>query len=255
MSVAPRLPAAYRLVVRDTVGSTNDDASGLARAGAGEGTIVWAHRQTAGRGRLGRGWASPPGNLYMSLVVRPDIRPARAPELSFVAAVALGDAVAAAVPAAVTVTLAWPNDLMLGGRKAAGILLEAATTPAGALDFVVLGIGVNVTSHPSDVRRPATDLMREGAPTKAADLLEALAGRLASWIARWRADGFAPVRAAWLARAAGVGAPIDVRLGNALISGRFTDLDDDGAMIIETAEGVRRRVTAGDIVELPVLQA
>jgi BirA family biotin operon repressor/biotin-[acetyl-CoA-carboxylase] ligase len=255
MSVAPRLPAAYRLVVRETVGSTNDDASALARAGADEGTIVWAHRQTAGRGRLGRSWASPPGNLFMSLVLRPDIRPARAPELSFVAAVALAETVAATVPATAPVTLAWPNDLMLGGRKAAGILLEASTTPAGALDFVVLGIGVNVTNHPSDVRRPATDLVREGAATTAADLLAALAGRLASWTARWRADGFAPVRAAWLARAAGIGAPIDVRLGNALISGRFADLDDDGAMIIETADGTCRRVTAGDIVEQSALQA
>jgi BirA family biotin operon repressor/biotin-[acetyl-CoA-carboxylase] ligase len=144
---------------------------------------------------------------------------------------------------------------MLGGRKAAGILLEAATTPAGALDFVVLGIGVNLTSHPSDVRRPATDLTHEGGTVTASGLLAALAGRLASWMARWRADGFAPVRAAWLARAANVGTPIDVRLGNDLISGRFVDLADDGAMIIETADGACRRVTAGDIVETAALQA
>src|SRR5277367_1435408 len=101
MSAAPRLPAAYRLVVRETVGSTNDEARALAQAGADDGTIVWAHRQTAGRGRLGRVWASPPGNLFMSMVLRPDIPPARAPELSFVAAVALADEVAAAVPASV----------------------------------------------------------------------------------------------------------------------------------------------------------
>jgi BirA family biotin operon repressor/biotin-[acetyl-CoA-carboxylase] ligase len=255
MSGAPRLPAAYRLVVRDSVDSTNDEARALARAGASDGTIVWARRQTAGRGRLGRSWASPPGNLFMSLVMRPAIRPARAPELSFVAAVALAETVAAAVPAEAPVTLVWPNDLMLAGRKAAGILLEAATTPAGALDFVVLGIGVNVSGHPSDVRRPATDLARMGATITAAALLEALADRLAAWIECWRADGFAPVRAAWLARAAGVGAPIDVRLGNDLISGSFADLDQDGAMIIEIADGSRRRVTAGDIVEPTALQA
>jgi len=255
MSGAPHLPAAYRLVVRDTVGSTNDEARALARAGAPDGSIVWARHQTAGRGRLGRSWTSPPGNLFMSLVMRPAIRPARAPELSFVAAVALADAVASVVPAEAPVTVVWPNDLMLAGRKAAGILLEAATTPAGELDFVVLGIGVNVSSHPSDVRRPATDLARAGATITASGMLEALAGRLAVWIGCWRAEGFAPVRAAWLARAAGVGAPIDVRLGNDLISGSFTDLDDDGAMIIETADGSRRRVTAGDIVEMATLQA
>jgi BirA family biotin operon repressor/biotin-[acetyl-CoA-carboxylase] ligase len=255
MSGPPRLPAAYRLVVRDSVDSTNDEARALAQAGASDGTIVWAHRQQAGRGRLGRSWASPPGNLFMSLVMRPAIPPARAPELSFVAAVALAESVAAAVPAESPVTLVWPNDLMLAGRKAAGILLEAATTPAGALDFVVLGIGVNVSSHPSDVRRPATNLADVGATITASGLLEALAGRLEAWIACWRAEGFAPVRAAWLARAAGVGGPIDVRLSNDLISGSFADLDQDGAMIIETADGSRRRVTAGDIVATAALQA
>jgi BirA family biotin operon repressor/biotin-[acetyl-CoA-carboxylase] ligase len=152
--------------------------------------------------------------------------------------------------------LKWPNDLLVAGRKAAGILLEAATTAGGGLDFVVLGIGVNLASHPAaDVRRPATDLARAGAPIGAAELLEALADRLAVGLARWRADGFAPVRAAWLARAAGLGEPIDVRLGDALISGRFVDLDVDGAMIIETTAGRRHRLTAGDIVETPALQA
>jgi len=255
MSGAPRLPAAFRLVERDSVGSTNDEARALAVAGAAEGTLVWARRQSTGRGRLGRGWTSPPGNLYMSLVLRPEVRPARAPELSFVAAVALGEAVRAALPPAVPVTLKWPNDLLLRGRKAAGILLEAATGEAGALEFVVLGIGVNLASHPADVRRPATDLAREGAALSVLQLLEALADRLAAWLACWRVDGFAPVRAAWLARADGLGVPIDVRLGDALIRGRFVDLDVDGAMIIETPAGRRHRLTAGDVVETPALQA
>jgi BirA family biotin operon repressor/biotin-[acetyl-CoA-carboxylase] ligase len=151
--------------------------------------------------------------------------------------------------------LKWPNDLLVRRAKVAGILLEAATATGGTLDFVVLGIGVNLTSHPTDARRPATDLGRDGAPVDAAGLLEGLADRLAFWIARWQQDGFAPVRAAWLARAHSVGAPIDVRLGNTLISGSFIDLDQDGAMIIEMRGGARQRVTAGDIVETASLQA
>jgi BirA family biotin operon repressor/biotin-[acetyl-CoA-carboxylase] ligase len=255
MSGAPQLPAAFRLVERDSIGSSNDEARVLAEAGAPEGTLVWARRQTAGRGRFGRRWASPPGNLYASLVLRPAVKLARAPELSFVAAVALAETACAVLPPATSVTLKWPNDLLVGGRKVAGILLEAATAEAGVLGFVVLGIGVNVASHPADVGRPTTDLAGAGASIDAAGLLEALAARLAAWLERWKLDGFAPVRTAWLARAAGLGAPIDVRLGDALIRGRFVDLDDDGAMIIETTAGDRQRLTAGDIVETAALQA
>lgn len=248
MSQAPRLPPAFRLVVRDAVGSTNDVARELAHTGAEDLTVVWAQRQTAGRGRLGRIWTSPPGNLYASFLLRPAVAPAAAPLLSFVAAVALAETVAAVLPAGVPVTLRWPNDLLVGGRKIAGILLEAATTPAGALDFVVLGIGVNVASHPTaDVRVAATDLAAEGADTGVAALLERLADRLGQWYGRWRVDGFAPVRAAWRARAEGLGRAIDVRVGDALISGSFTDLDEDGAMIVTTAGGLRQRVTAGDV--------
>ena len=246
---APRLPAGFHVIARDSVGSTNDEARALAQRGAGEGTIVWARRQTAGRGRLGRSWDSPEGNLFMSVVLRPALAPARAPELSFVAAVALAEAVAAALPPGPAVSLVWPNDLMIDGGKAAGILLEAATTPAGQLDFVVLGIGVNVAGHPAAVRRPATDLAAAGARIDAAGLLESVAERLAAWLARWGAEGFAPVRAAWTARAGGLGAPIDVRRDDALISGTFADLDDDGAMIIKSPDGSRHRVTAGDVVE------
>jgi BirA family biotin operon repressor/biotin-[acetyl-CoA-carboxylase] ligase len=247
MSEALRLPPRWRLVVRDTVGSTSDVARELAQAGAADGTVVWARSQTAGRGRLGRPFASPPGNLYASFVLRPAVAPAAATELSFVAALAVADAVAAGVPAAAHVSLKWPNDVLIDGAKVAGILLEASSTPDGALDFLVLGIGINVTSHPRDVLPVTTDLAAKGGRVTVPDLLEGLADRLLAWRARWHAEGFAPLRAAWLARAHGLGEPIEVRVGNALISGSFVDLDDDGALVVASRAGARRRVTAGDV--------
>jgi BirA family biotin operon repressor/biotin-[acetyl-CoA-carboxylase] ligase len=254
MSEAPRLPEPYRLVIREAVGSTNDVARALAETGAADGTVVWARRQTAGRGRLGRTFESPPGNLYASFVLRPGVSPGSAPQLSFVAAVAVAETVADVLPPGVAVTVKWPNDVLVDGRKASGILLEATTTPDGRLDFVVLGIGVNLASHPERTRYRATDLSVAGATVTVADLLERLARRLHDGDARWRADGFAPVRAAWLARAHGLGGPIDVEAGNTLISGSFVDLDGDGALIVAGADGRRRRVTAGDVV-VAALQA
>ncbi len=248
MRAQPRLPPNHQLIVRDAVGSTNDVARELADAGAADGTVVWARTQSAGRGRLGRRFESPPGNLYSSFVLRPAVAPAAAAQLSFVSAVALAEALAETLPATAPVTLKWPNDVLVGGLKVAGILLEAATSPAGGLDFVVLGIGVNVTTHPPDARYGATDLTAAGARSTVPDLLERLAERLVAWQARWRAEGFGPVRAAWLGRAHGLGRPIDVRVGNALISGSFADLDDDGALIVAGPGGRRQRVTAGDIV-------
>lgn len=248
MSEAPRLPASYRLIARDGVGSTNDVARELAEAGVPDGTVVWARHQTAGRGRLGRRFVSPPGNLYMSIVLRPAVAPAAAPQLSLVAALAVAEAVADSVPARASVSVKWPNDVLLEGRKVSGILLEAATTPEAGLDFVVLGIGVNVASHPAETRYGAIDLATVGAAVSVAELLEGVAQRLHAWDRRWRTDGFAPVRTAWLGRAHGLGGPIDVEAGSTLISGSFVDLDGDGALIVATAGGRRRRVTAGDVV-------
>lgn len=251
---APKLPTGWRLVERDTIDSTSDEARRLAEAGAAAGTVVWARTQTGGRGRLGRSWSSPPGNLYTSVILRPAIPLRTAPELSFVAAVAVADALAAVVPGPHRVALKWPNDVLLDGAKISGLLLETATAGPGVgkgagegLAFVVLGIGINVASHPSDARYGAIDLAAAGIAIGVGSMLETLVHHLTVWLARWQADGFAPVRAAWLLRGHGRGAPIDVRVGNTLISGSFRDLDGDGAMILDTPGGGHRRITAGDV--------
>ena len=244
---AVSLPTGYRLHAYDTIGSTNDEAKRLARAGAPEGTLVWAGEQTAGRGRRGRQWASPPGNLYLSLVVRPGGAPGRAAQLGFVAALGLGDALDRLAGTGARLRYKWPNDLLLDGGKLAGILLESETTASGAVDFVVIGVGVNLASSPGQSEYPATSLAAEGvAGISPASLLDAFVREFEGWRARWRSEGFAPMREAWLASASGIGKQIRVRLERMTLTGRFLDLDEDGALLLDGAEG-RRRVAAGDV--------
>jgi BirA family biotin operon repressor/biotin-[acetyl-CoA-carboxylase] ligase len=243
----PSLPEGFLLHRYGTIGSTNDEARRLARDGAPEGTLVWAETQQAGRGRRGRPWQSPPGNLYLSLVRRPAAPASRAPQLGFVAAVALGDALDRLAGPGLPLRFKWPNDLLAGGQKLAGILLESEMAAGGALDFVIIGVGVNLASAPRDLEHPATSLTDQGFPgiTPGA-LLEAFAADFARWVERWREDGFAPLRAAWLRRASGIGEAIRVRLERLTLDGRFLDLDDDGALVLEGSDG-RRRIAAGEV--------
>ncbi len=241
------LPAGYRLHFHETIGSTNDEAKRLARLGAPEGTLVWATEQTAGRGRRGWRWASPPGNLYCSLLLRPGGAPGRAAQLGFVAALALGEALDRLTGTALALRFKWPNDLLANGSKLAGILLESETAPGGSIDFVAIGTGVNLVSGPHAAEYPATSLAAEGLATLTpGPLLEVFVRRFDRWAARWREEGFAPVREAWLARATGVGKAILVRLERTTLAGRFVDLDENGALLLDGADG-RRRVAAGDV--------
>ncbi|HTT78043.1 MAG TPA: biotin--[acetyl-CoA-carboxylase] ligase [Stellaceae bacterium] len=241
------LPAFYRLVAFDRLGSTNDEAKRLARAGAAAGTLVWAGEQTAGRGRRGRQWVSPPGNLYLSLIARPGGPVAAAAQLGFVAGLGLGDAIRELAGPALPLAYKWPNDVLARGRKVAGILLESETGGGGTVDFVVIGVGVNILAAPENVEFPATSLAAEGCGNiSASEFLATFVDRYELWAARWRSEGFVPIRAAWLERAAGVGDAIRVRLDRATLHGRFVDLDADGALLLDAADG-RRRIAAGDI--------
>jgi BirA family biotin operon repressor/biotin-[acetyl-CoA-carboxylase] ligase len=212
-------------------GSTNDDVAALAREGALEGLWLHADRQTGGKGRQGRAWLSPPGNLHASTLVRlrPDDPPA--PTLALVAAVALHDAVGRHAPA---VRIKWPNDLLVDGAKLAGILLERQG------DAVILGFGVNLARHPEDLDRPAASLDPPVAP---GPFLERLAAAFATWLGRWRAEGLAPVRAAWLAAAHPVGAALTS--GDA--RGTFDGLDESGALRLRLEDGGLRIIHAGDV--------
>jgi len=211
----------------------------LARSGAEEGLWLRAERQSDGRGRQGRAWASPAGNLYASTLVR--LRPTDpgAATLALVAAVALEEAVSAYVPGG---QLKWPNDLLIDGAKLSGILLERAD------DAVVIGIGVNLAHHPADLDRVATSLAAQGVSVDPADFAETLADSFARWLGLWRGEGLAPVRARWLTRAHPPGTALTARLPDgSAIDGLFDGLDAEGALILRLASGERRVIHAGDV--------
>ena len=247
-----KLPPAYRLVELDSVGSTMAEARQRAQDGAEDGTLIWAKEQTEGRGRQGRDWASPRGNLYLSLVLRPECSPATAAQLSFVAAVALGEAVGAVAPPMVEVTFKWPNDVLFNSRKGAGILLESSSTPDGQIDYVILGMGVNVQSHPEDAAFPATSLRFEGCPPQLteAQLLEAFGRSFLQRANTWVEEGFEPIRRAWLRHATTLGKEIEVRLPKETLTGTFEALDENGVLQLRLADGTLKQIAAGDVYPL-----
>jgi BirA family transcriptional regulator, biotin operon repressor / biotin---[acetyl-CoA-carboxylase] ligase len=246
MNDRPLLPSFFTLVALDRIDSTNEEALRRARAGEPEGTLVWAREQSGGRGRRGRAWSSPPGNLYLSLLLRPAVPPALAAQLGFVAAVALAETLRAALPAERQICCKWPNDLLIDGAKVAGILPEAEALGQN-VEVLVLGMGVNLASHPANTPYPATSLSAAGSNVTIEALLESLAGGLHVWYRRWQDAGFAPIRGRWLDFAAGLGQAIEVRLEGARLQGRFAALDASGALDLELADGGHRLVTAGDV--------
>ena len=226
----------------EATGSTNDDVRELAREGAEEGLWLRALRQTGGRGRQGRAWESPSGNLHASTLVRLRDGDPPAASLALVAAVALYEAVEAIVPGAEGLTLKWPNDLLLGGDKLAGILLERHE------DVVVIGIGANLASHPELSDRPTTSLAAHGISCPPDLLLRDLAEGFDAWLGRWRSSGLAPVRKTWLAYGHGKGAALSVHdPAGALIEGTFAGLALDGALRLRLADGAERVIHAGDV--------
>ncbi|MFD2235063.1 biotin--[acetyl-CoA-carboxylase] ligase [Phaeospirillum tilakii] len=244
-------PAPFTLVALDAVDSTNDEARRRIEAGlAADGLVITAARQSAGRGRRGRVWVSPPGNLHCSLLLAHDGPPAAAAELGFAAVAALAEAVETLLPG-VEARCKWPNDLMLRPRggtapfaKAAGMLLET-----GGDGWVILGIGVDVAAAPppAETLHPACALADFGWDGGPAPVLAAFCAVFAPLLAAWRADGFAPVRAAWLARALGLGGPATARLESATLTGRFVALDPDGALVLDQGAAGITRIRAGDV--------
>ena len=233
----------------ESLDSTNEQARRLALEGAPDGTVVWTKRQTAGRGRQGRQWQSPQGNLYCSILVRPEMPAGAAAQLSFVAALALGQGLSDLLPGGVDMRYKWPNDLLLDGRKAAGILLESSGAADGGLDWLVIGAGLNVAHYPEITDGyPATSLREAGAtPVALQDILGRFIAGFAHWRARWQNEGLTAVRAAWLERAARLGEDIAVRLPDGPLNGRFSGLDEGGALLLDLPDGSRRTITAGDV--------
>lgn len=235
------LPPPFSLVALEQTDSTNDEAKRAAERGAGHGTVILAAEQTAGRGRRGRSWVSPRGNLHCSLLLHPGASPAAAPQLAFVAAIALRDALAELAPQA-SFQVKWPNDILCGGRKIAGMLLESAPP------WIVLGVGVDVVHAPDPALYPATCLRLCGSGAEPFDVLAGFCAHLAPWYDTWGSQGFVPIRQAWLAHAAGIGGPVTARLADdRSLTGRFVGLDEGGALLVETPDGDVKTVLAGDV--------
>jgi BirA family transcriptional regulator, biotin operon repressor / biotin---[acetyl-CoA-carboxylase] ligase len=249
VNAEPRLPPGYVLHAFDRIESTNDEARRLAEQGVAAGVVVVAAEQLKGRGRHGRVWHSPPGNLYASLLLRPDCSIADAAQLSLVASLALAEALVGLAPPGADVRVKWPNDVLVRGAKAAGLLLESAAGAGERVAWVVVGSGVNIASAPADTPYPATALSYEGfAPLAPLDLLARYLGALDGWLARWRAGGFAAVRPAWLARGCGVGDQVRLRLATGELTGRFLDVTEQGALLVGQDGDRRRQITAGELI-------
>jgi BirA family biotin operon repressor/biotin-[acetyl-CoA-carboxylase] ligase len=233
----------------DRVDSTNTAAFKLAQDGAVHGEVVVAEEQTDGKGRRGRRWSSPPGkNLYFSVVLRPELPPARASELTLVAAVALAETLR---DAGVRAEIKWPNDVQVGGKKIAGILTELSADTE-KVHFVIVGVGVNLNAEagdfPDDLRDTATSLkLARGQRVLRALFTAALWTRLEQWLDKHAAEGFGPVREAWRELSATVGQEVLVKSEALELRGVAEDIDEQGALLVRKSDGSLERVLAGDV--------
>jgi BirA family biotin operon repressor/biotin-[acetyl-CoA-carboxylase] ligase len=236
------------LVAHEELASTSDLAKALADEGADHGTVVVAETQTAGRGRRGRAWVSPPRkNVYFSVVLRPELPPPRATELTLVASLAICDALR---QAGVDAGIKWPNDVLARGRKIAGILTELAAEP-DRVHWVVLGVGVNVNASrddfPPELRDEATSILLErGEPAPRALFTAACLTALEDWLDAHDERGFDAIRHAWRERSVTLGREVMVRAEGRELTGVAEDLDEQGALLVRTSAGVER-VFAGDV--------
>jgi BirA family transcriptional regulator, biotin operon repressor / biotin---[acetyl-CoA-carboxylase] ligase len=246
MLLDPKVAAAgVRLIACDTINSTNTEACALGRAGEHSPLWITAKRQTAGRGRRGNVWISEPGNLYASLLL-PSVPVGRAGELAFVAGLGVYDAVAElAPPIASRLALKWPNDVLLGGAKLAGVLIEAEK------GWAVIGIGINCAHHPKETTQPATDLTTAGAPLPAEKVFAQLSKTMHVRLRQWaNGAGFSVVRSDWIIRAAGIGKDIRVRLPAKELAGSFQGLDEAGHLLLRLADGRVEAVSSGEVFAL-----
>jgi len=254
--------AGYRLRGYDTIGSTNTKALEAAAAGDAGGVWFAARQQTAGRGRRGRQWESPYGNLAATLLIVPDAEPTSAATLGFVAGVSLNRALSRILPGGLVkigidgadalgggsrIALKWPNDVLADGAKLAGILLEASKLPDGR-HAVAIGFGVNAIAAPQGLPYPATSLADLGVKRDAEEVFEALSDAWVDTFGLWDdGRGVGDVLKQWRASAAGIGAPVAVNQDGEVLRGIFESIDDAGRLIVRAEDNRRIAITAGDV--------
>lgn len=251
--------AAVTQIALDETASTNAYALELLKSEAAPPhlTLVWARRQTKGRGRGGRVWQSPEGNVFFSMILRPQPDWGDLNQLPLVTAVATHAAIRPHVEPSRAVTIKWPNDLLIDGAKVSGTLIEShrliRSTDANrwSAEALVVGVGVNVAHHPTEgLLYPATSLRQAGSTVERDQVICDLARALIDALEVWRQRGFSPIRAAYLERARGLGEPIAVRTAldkDEFVSGVFDGINEDGALLLRLADGTVRPQVVGDV--------
>lgn len=247
MTKSPSLPRLYELIQLERADSAMAEARRQAEAGAEEGTLIWVGEQSAGAGRLGTEWVSPPGNLYCALVLQPEDPLDLALDLHYVMMVAMGAALGEVVAPMTSVRFRWPNDVMVNEAKCGAVWVEAPPASAGHVPWLTLGIGLNVMHFPRATPTAATSLAEEACPEATdRDLLERLSRQFLSWVNRWANEGFEPVRKAWLQKADGIGEPMGIALKDHKAQGVLIELGERGELVLEQPDGSRRTITVAD---------
>ncbi|MEJ2344544.1 MAG: biotin/lipoate--protein ligase family protein [Gammaproteobacteria bacterium] len=235
------LPRLYELTAHEHVDSLLLEARRMARAGADEGTVVWALEQDARAPNPDGGWTPQPGGLACAFILRPEDPAPVAAQIGLVATVALTNAVAELVAPMTTLHCGWPGDIVLGGRKAGQVTLDAAVGDAGDVKWLNVLVEVNVRAPVDQVDLSHVYLQFDGhCDVTPQQLLEQFSREFLTWLDRWANEGFASIRTAWLHRAGGAGQPVEVPIADGTLAGTLTDLDADGRLVVETDAGARR---------------
>lgn len=238
---------AFKIFEFDTLPSTNAEARSLAINGAQEYSAIWAHQQSGGKGRGGRKWHSPRGNLYVSYILRPKVFINLATQLSLVTAVALGDTLSEYLETS-RIKNKWPNDLLVDGKKIAGILLETTSNKAGVTEWVIIGCGVNIANYPVLSNYKTTSLNKEiGVEIPIREFLFNFGNYLEIRYKNWLEYGIVEARNIWLERVTGLGSQILVKLPTLELRGVFEGLDPSGALVLKNNNGERQIITTGEI--------
>lgn len=238
-----------KIVYHRRVASTQNAAKILAEEGASEGTTVVAETQTEGRGRIGRVWASPPGGIYLSVILRPDIRPSDVLRFPLIAGVAVAQAIE--LVTGIEPKLKWPNDIIVGGKKAGGILAEMSAE-MDRVNYIIIGIGINVNTDKARFGRKsewtATSLKEEcGKEVPRAKLVQDILAQLESLYEDCKRFGFEPIRRKWKALSNTIGSQVSISIGKERLKGEAIDIDEEGALILRGENRTLHRIVAGDV--------
>ena len=246
------LPAGYKVIALDTIGSTNDELKRRALSGFDEeGLTVWSRVQTAGKGRNKRSWVSEIGNMFISVLFRPYCSISVAAQIGFLPVIAASKTLDCLLGQPTNFSYKWPNDLLLNGKKIAGTLLEAGFYKETNTIWIVAGFGLNLQHFPIATFFPGTSVKDETDKNlRIEEVVELYLQNLSKLYSNWQEVGFESMRKEWLSRGHGINKPLNIKFGTENLSGIFRDLDETGALIIETSTGLHK-VSAGDVYLVP----